>query len=454
MWKRKVNVFLFGIAFVVATTRGLLAIGELGTAITFALAALSLIPLVGFLESAVEELSELLGPFIGGLLHTTCSNIAELTIALSVLLAFGSGGSTIVLGSIAGVVIRNSLLFLGLATLLGCLRNGRMKFSARNAGEYSTVFALAAIGLSLPTLAHYVFAADAPAALIHDASGLRIFARYPLSDALAVLLLIIYLAYILFVVFHVRSGTVRQRNRRRGRTAHGVATGQLPLLPALPDTTALFEQERATAVAELHEDVEPEGDPQPQHARARMLREKRAERAAAGEHRVLEGHPRLRGLTAVVVLIVATVLVASMSEAFAHTVEALFEENPVILGQPSENFKFFLGLILIPVLAGMVELYGSVGMARRDQMEIAMAVTAGATIQMILLVVPVIVLVGAVTGHPLDLVFTPITVIIFGGATFTFMLLSRDGEATILEGVQLCALWLLIAVIALFLRPA
>ena len=130
----------------------------------FLCAALSLIPLAGFLESAVEELAELLGEFLGGLLHTTASNVAELALALSVLTSFaGSRGSEIVLSSVAGVIVRNALLFLGIATLLGCWRNGKMRFSPEAAGEYSTVFALAVIGLSLPTLASFVVGASAGA---------------------------------------------------------------------------------------------------------------------------------------------------------------------------------------------------------------------------------------------------------------------------------------------------
>ncbi|MGZ3668030.1 MAG: calcium/proton exchanger, partial [Ktedonobacterales bacterium] len=61
--------------------------------------------------------------------------------------------------------------------------------------------------------------------------------------------------------------------------------------------------------------------------------------------------------------------------------------------------------------------------------------------------------VGALTGHPLDLIFQPLNVIIFGVSTFIFMLLSRDGESTWLEGVQLCAVWLLVAITAFFLPP-
>src|SRR5215467_8356947 len=159
---RKINVLLLAIPLVlfssqiqkfIETSTGMSISEGVVSGITFALAALALIPLAGFVESAVEELAELLGPFVGGLLHTTFGNVAELTIGLAVLLSFAnSGGAEIVEGSIAGVIIRNSLLFLGVSTLLGCFRNGHMKFNAENAGEYSTVFALAVVGLSIPTI--------------------------------------------------------------------------------------------------------------------------------------------------------------------------------------------------------------------------------------------------------------------------------------------------------------
>src|SRR5579859_3853012 len=166
--KRKVNAFLLFIPLVLLYemvpalfTSVLAPVPEdaretVGHVAIFVLAALSLIPLAGFVESAVEELAELWGPFLGGLLHTTFGNVAELAIGISILLTPGINGAEIVTGSIAGVIIRNSLLSLGLATLLGAWRNGRMSFNAENASEYSTVFALAVIGLSLPTIATLV----------------------------------------------------------------------------------------------------------------------------------------------------------------------------------------------------------------------------------------------------------------------------------------------------------
>jgi Ca2+:H+ antiporter len=455
VWERKINFFLLGIPIVVFQDQVLGWIPH-HTLIVFVLSALALIPLAGFLESAVEELAELLGEFVGGLLHTTGSNVAELAIGLSLLLSFsGAGGQALVLGSIAGVLLRNSLLFLGLATFLGCLRNGHMKFSAENAGEYSTVFALAVIGLCLPTLAQYVFTRNQSVA-----GNLLVFDRYPLGLGLSVLLLVTYLAYIVFVVFHFRSEERTaaharpKRRRRRERQAE-----EFPLIQTQPDTQALFQQERAAALARLGgaggsavavADRPPE---RRRHARGQLLAEKRAARAERGEQGFLAGHAVLRGLLAVVVLGVSTAGVASMSEHFAQSIETGLKVFPTILGQRTESYEFFLGLIVIPVVAGLVELYGTVGMARRKKMEITMAVTAGASIQMILLVVPVLVVVGFATGHPLNLVFQPLAVIVLGASTFAFMLLSRDGESTLMEGVQLMSLWLLLAVTILVLNP-
>ena len=469
--KRKINLLLLVIPLVLFKTQ-LLALlkepleGLLGEHVelaqnlaVFVLAAAALIPLAGFVESAVEELAELLGPFVGGLLHTTFGNVAELTIALSVLLSFaGSGGSEIVLGSIAGVIIRNSLLFLGISTLFGAWRNGRMKFDAENASEYTTVFALAVIGLSLPTIASLVLSSGGGEGGAGGAGGEGIHNLFlpkhiPFVGLLAVVLLLSYLAYIGFAVFRLGEGynLVEQRiqrrlHRRQAREERRRQRAGLPLV-AQPDTQALFAEERETAERRL-EGLESGGQPGRVYARAGMLEHKRRIREERGERGLFHAHPVLRGLVALLVLGAATAGVAAMSESFAKSVEEVFSTNPDL-----KHFEFFLGLILIPVLAGLVELYGSVGAARENRMEITMAVTAGATIQMILLIVPVLVLIGLVSGHPLDLVFQPLHIIIFGAATFIFMLLARDGESTWLEGAQLCTLWSLVAVIALVLPP-
>jgi Ca2+:H+ antiporter len=463
---RKINIFLLAIPIVLLSEQLHLSkwisehVGIPGEPVLLVIAALGLIPLAGFVESAVEELAELLGPFVGGLLHTTFSNVAELSIALSVLLTFAAPeGPEIVLSSVAGVIIRNSLLFLGVATFLGCLKNGSMKFNAEHAGEYATVFALAVIGLSLPTVAALIQAASSgggggEGAAAHVAGALTattpaeggsaelLVFGIPLGTALAVVLLVSYLAYVMFAVFRVRDG----RPRRRRSAALGPA-----LALAQQDTQALFDPERQQAEARIREEEEEEErrlHPRAQQARARR-RAAAEERARSGKQpSLLERSKALRSVLAAIILALATAGVFALSEQFAHAAED-FSTNSGL----GEGFGFFFGLIVIPIVGGVVELYGTVGSAREKHMEIVMALTAGATIQMILFVVPILVLVGAATGHQLDLVFKPIEIIIFGASTFAFMLLSRDGESSILEGVQLMTLWLLLAVTAFALPP-
>jgi len=490
VWLRWINVLLLGIPVVLFHERLDLTEGPLLTI----LAALSLIPLSGFLESAVEELEELLGEFLGGFLHMTFGNVAELAIALSLVLnPVGSEGAgpQIVLGSIAGVIIRNSLLGLGVATIFGALQNGRMRFSAERAGQYSTIFALAVIGLCLPTLAAYLARANT-AGEGDSLPNLLVFNHYSLSFLVALVLLGSYLAYTLFAIFRVRDGVdlveqsvqqrIEQRHQREAARAGGDAREVAPVAVVAspreerdpdmsvdlfgispvdqpPGTQALFKPEREQAEYELKQRVEnatPQRTAKAQYAeiKRRERRERAAQRGEAGEGAEGEGkegilalHPIVRGLIAVVVLAVAALGVVYMSEAFAGSVELLARENERWVN------PFFVGLIVIPLVGGLVEMYGMTGMAKRNLMEVVMGVTAGASVQMILVVVPILVIVGHYTNHPLMLVFAPLEVVIFGAATFLFMLLSRDGESTILEGIQLCSLWALLAATAYFLPP-
>lgn len=476
VWFRWINLGLFAIPLVLVLQK--LKLGE--GPVVLILAALTLVPLSSFLESAVEELEELFGQFIGGLLHTTFGNAAELAIALTLLLSFPAGdetGSQIVLSSVAGVVIRNSLLILGVATIAGALKNGRMKFSPENAGEYSSFFALAVTGLCLPTAAFFVARANNPE---FDPAELKVFGEYSISLCVGVALLVAYIAYILFAVFRLRAGEdlVEQALARKAAAlAHKYGTtNNQPLaevgvnpFDAPPGVGALFQPERQQAETELStltgrnvSALSAEQPAAPKTPKARYAEEKRKARRLAAAARAAERgveeaegeaagflhrHKGLRILLALLILAVAAAGVVFMSEAFAGSVE--------VIGHQYEEYVngFFLGLILIPVVGGAVELFGATGMARRNLIEITMGVTAGASIQMVTVVVPVLVIVGYLTNHPLLLNFNPLEVVIFVAGSFLFMLLSRDGEATILEGVQLCSLWALLAATAYFLPP-
>ena len=80
----------------------------------FSLAALSLVPLAWLIGEATEHAAEHTGPGVGGFLNASFGNAPELIIAL---FAVGDSLPDVVRGSLAGSVISNILLVLGVAIL-------------------------------------------------------------------------------------------------------------------------------------------------------------------------------------------------------------------------------------------------------------------------------------------------------------------------------------------------
>lgn len=115
----------------------------------FALSALAIIPLSGFLGKATEELSTYTGPTLGGLLNATLGNLAELIIAV---MALRAGLVDLVKASITGSILGNLLLVLGAAQLAGGLRHKVQRFSVALAGLSISLLTVAVIGLVIPAM--------------------------------------------------------------------------------------------------------------------------------------------------------------------------------------------------------------------------------------------------------------------------------------------------------------
>jgi Ca2+:H+ antiporter len=86
-----------------------------GDVTLFVFSALALVPLAWLIGEATEHAAEHTGPGIGGFLNATFGNAPELIIAL---LAVADGLPNVVRGSIAGSIVSNLLLVLGLAVLV------------------------------------------------------------------------------------------------------------------------------------------------------------------------------------------------------------------------------------------------------------------------------------------------------------------------------------------------
>lgn len=142
------------------------------------------------------------------------------------------------------------------------------------------------------------------------------------------------------------------------------------------------------------------------------------------------------------VLALATAGVVVQSEILVQTVEAV----TLTLGLS----EVFLGLIVIPLIGNAAEHATAIVVARKGQMDLSLSIALGSSTQVALLVAPVLVGVGLLLGQPMDLVFSPLEMAALAMATIVTAIITLDGEGHWYEGIQLLALYLLIAAAAFF----
>ena len=146
---------------------------------------------------------------------------------------------------------------------------------------------------------------------------------------------------------------------------------------------------------------------------------------------------------ALLILAAATVGVAVESELLVHAATAATEAvglSPI-----------FLGLIVIPIIGNAAEHAAAVMLARKGQIDLGLQIALGSSTQIALLVAPILVFVGLALGADMDLVFSPFQVVSLGLATVLTAIILLDGETHWFEGVQLLAVYGMVAVGAFFL---
>lgn len=117
--------------------------------LTFAAAAVGIIPLAGFMGRGTEELAARAGTRVGGLINGTLGNAAELIITF---FAIRAGLLELVKASITGSILGNLLLVMGASLLVGGARHGIQRFDRSQAGLDATMLILAVIALVIPSL--------------------------------------------------------------------------------------------------------------------------------------------------------------------------------------------------------------------------------------------------------------------------------------------------------------
>jgi Ca2+:H+ antiporter len=148
-----------------------------------------------------------------------------------------------------------------------------------------------------------------------------------------------------------------------------------------------------------------------------------------------EGHAPFGRAASLVVLLASTAAVAFTSEAFVGAIEPLTEEYGIS--------ELFVGVIIVPIVGNIAEHVVGVQIAYKNNMDFSMAISLGSSIQVALLVTPILVFLGPLLGHPLRLVFTPLELGALAAAVVVTGFVALDGRSNWLEGAMLCGVYVI-----------
>lgn len=315
----------------------------------FVAAILAIAALAEYVRRATENLAELAGPGIGGLIAVTLGNIAELLLAVFVLMR---GANDVVKGQIIGAILGNGLLALGLAIVVGSWGREKITFHRRRAGLLSNLLILAMITLSVPAIFEY---SERGTVSVQDPTPIS----ESLSIVVAAILILVYLGALFYTLYTHRDV---------------FATSRKP------------------------------------------------------------GTMRWSGWLAGTILAAATIALSLESALVAKVIEPTAAKLGIS--------TFFSGVIVLAIVANIADYFAALAFARRSEMGLVLSLTIGSSIQVALVMAPLLVFISLMIGHPMTLVFrNPLEIVAVAAAAFTVNSIARNGEATWFEGAMLVSVY-------------
>ncbi|KAK4986399.1 hypothetical protein LTR66_007879 [Elasticomyces elasticus] len=395
-----INVLLVAVPVGIA-----LEYAHVNKVIVFVVNFIAIIPLAAMLSYATEEIALRVGETLGGLLNATFGNAVELIVSV---IALFQNKIAIVQTSLVGSMLSNLLLVLGMCFFFGGLSRTEQFFNITVAQTASSLLALAVGSLIIPT-AFQIFA------------GTRVGVQ-EISRGTSIILLLVYGCYLFFqlkthaTMYNAPSQKVAKNKKSKKR--EGEANSAVAMLGAHSAATAGGQVNQQNLVQEPDDaDV-----------------------------------PRLTIVGALITLGASTVLVALCAEFMVSSIDSLTTGSNGIKEE-------FVGLILLPIVGNAAEHATAVTVACKDKMDLAIGVAAGSSMQIALLVLPLMVVIGWIAGK--NDVATNAMTLDFDGFQISVLFISvlltsfviSDGKSHWLEGALLMATYLIIAVAA-FWYPA
>jgi len=348
----------------------------------FALSFIAIMPLAKLLGTATEQLSLKLGQTLAGLLNASFGNAVEIIVGVVALL---QGQLRIVQTSLLGSILSNLLLVLGCSFLAGGLKFSESNFQVTAAQNSSSLMTLACLTLVIPA-AYYASGRNNDGLTLHGLSKIRsLLTTTNSGDLLSP------------VEQHYHDGLLV------------ISRGTAILLLLVYVAYLVFQLKTHAYLFE----------------------------AQQGEDGEVEEASEMSAVAAGSALLIVTVVTSFCADYLVASIEETAERYSIP--------KPFIGLILLPLVANAAEHVTSIWMAMKNKMELTIGVCVGSSIQIAAFVIPLLVVVGWITGHELTLFFANFETIVLFISVMLVNLLIQDGKSNYMEGVMLIALYLVIA---------
>ncbi|KAI1007175.1 hypothetical protein K3495_g1038 [Podosphaera aphanis] len=365
--------------------------------IVFLVNFFAIIPLAGMLGYATEEIALHVGESTGGLLNASFGNAVEIIVAV---IALSKDEIVIVQTSLIGSILSNLLFVMGMCFFFGGIRREEQFFNETVAQTTASLLALSIGSIVIPTCFER-FAATENEALMDNVAAI--------SRGTAVILLFVYGGYLYFqlfthqIMFNVKSQKVAMKPRKntieKGATLKGLASAGA--------FVAGTGQAARDGVVNLDATDEVE------------------------EHEAPQIHIAVAWST----LIIATIIIGMCAESMVSGIAAITEDGKISIE--------FVGLILLPLVSNAAEHATAVTVAVKDKMDLAIAVAVGSSMQISLLVIPLLIVVGWIMGKDdMTLSFDGFQVSVLFVSVLLVNYLISDGKTHWLEGMLLMCLYL------------
>ncbi|WP_145045470.1 MULTISPECIES: calcium/proton exchanger [Paenibacillus] len=141
---------------------------------------------------------------------------------------------------------------------------------------------------------------------------------------------------------------------------------------------------------------------------------------------------------AILYLVLATVMVAFVSEWLVGTLEVFTERFGLS--------ELFVGAFLVAIIGNAAEHSAAIMLAMKNKIGAAVEIAVGSSLQIALFVAPVLIFVSYFTGRTMDIVFTTIELVAIGVSVFIAKSITQDGSTNWYEGLLLLVVYIILGV--------